>query len=487
METNEQLEKALMQITESQVKQFMKSLENLKEGDLKSLEEQVRSTINTMGCLIMETTLSAKTWEQTAVDKREGKCGHPMRLVGIRGKRLQTLMGPVTLWRAYYHCSGTQAQKEDRQVEGDHAAHGEAPADEVWGVQQHRCSVGVQQAISRLCASMRLEEAAESLSHLFPLQMSARQALHLIQPVGEAIKEQEERKQQDIFKHAKQASSQQESSGAPATAMMKRMYVEMDGVTARLRRGSVPMEEQERRRKGDVYREVKVGAVFLAEPGPRRSELAPGVFVDAAGPKSYVARRGSAGAFAPLLYALAQQQGLAEGQELVVLGDGAPWIWNLAAEHFPTAVQIVDLWHARQHVWQVANAVFGATTANGALWAEQQCQLLEDGNIEALVEAIALLPPISPPPTCTRSIAEQAIGYFITNAARMRYPVFRAQGLHVGSGIAEAACKTVVSTRLKHSGMRWTPAGLDALLALRTARLNGTFDRFWKPRFHLVA
>lgn len=138
-------------------------------------------------------------------------------------------------------------------------------------------------------------------------------------------------------------------------------------------------------------------------------------------------------------------------------------------------------------MWQIANVVFGATTAKGAEWAEQHCQLLEEGNIEALVEAIALLPSIPPPPTSTRSIPEQAMGYFITNAARMLYRVFLAQGMHVGSGIAEAACKTVVSTRMKRSGMRWTPAGLDTLLALRTARLNGSFDEFWEPRFHLVA
>ena len=334
---------------------------------------------------------------------------------------------------------------------------------------------------------MTLEEAAESLSHLFPVEMSARQALNLIQPVGEAIKKQEKERQQEVFKQAGEARSQQKSTHERKRPAIRRLYVEIDGVLARLRRGSVPMEEKERKRPGDVYREVKVGAIFLAEPGSKRSAVAPGVFVDAAGPKTYVAHRGGVGQFAPLLYALAQQHGLAQAQEIVILGDGAPWIWHLVAEHFPTAVQIVDLWHAKQHVWQVANAVFGPNTARGAAWAEPQCQLLEEGNIEALVEAIALLPPIPPPPTSTRSIPEQALGYFITNAARMRYPVFRAQGMHIGSGIAEAACKTVVSTRMKRSGMRWTPAGLDALLALRTARLNGTFDAFWKPRFHLVA
>jgi hypothetical protein len=175
METNKDLETVLMQAAEKQVKHLLEKLETLEEGDLKSLEEQVRETINTMGCLMMENVLRMKVREETACSKQEGNCGHTMRLVEIRGKRLQTLMGSVTLWRGYYHCAGSQTESSERP----HAAHGEAPADEVWGVQQHRCSVGVQQAISRLCASLTLEEAAETLISLFPLDMSARQALNL--------------------------------------------------------------------------------------------------------------------------------------------------------------------------------------------------------------------------------------------------------------------------------------------------------------------
>ena len=75
---------------------------------------------------------------------------------------------------------------------------------------------------------------------------------------------------------------------------------------------------------------------------------------------------------------------------------------------------------------------------------------------------------------------ERAVDHFTTHAQRMRYPLFRAQRMHIGSGIAEAACKTIVSTRAKRSGMRWTPEGLDALLPVRTAVLNDTYDSFWE-------
>ena len=160
---------------------------------------------------------------------------------------------------------------------------------------------------------------------------------------------------------------------------------------------------------------------------------------------------------------------------------------DLASEQFPGAVQIVDLYHAQEHVWDVAHAVFGRTTAQGISWAKQACDLLVHGKIEELVALIGELPPIAPPPGKSKSVPEQAQGYFTTNAERMRYPAFRAQGMHVGSGIAEAACKRVVTTRFKQTGMRWTPDGLDAILPLRTAKLNRTYDQFWQTQSQLVA
>jgi hypothetical protein len=200
-----------------------------------------------------------------------------------------------------------------------------------------------------------------------------------------------------------------------------------------------------------------------------------------------VARRTTAQTFGPYLYALAQHCGIERAKQVVILGDGAAWIWRLVAEHFPQAVQIVDLWHAREHVWKVAHAVFGRGTPQEAAWAACACELLSEGKIEALVTMIEQLPAIPPEPEAARSVPEIEADYFRSNVQRMRYPIFRAQGMQIGSGIAEAACKTVVSTRAKRAGMRWTPDGLDAVLALRTAVLNGTYRDLWKERFHLIA
>jgi hypothetical protein len=320
--------------------------------------------------------------------------------------------------------------------------------------------------------------------------MSARQALSLMHPVGKVLATQEEQAASALWQKAAQAKTQPEQAGAVGQEaedqqqVITRMYIELDGVLARMRRGSVAMEEKEQQRPGDVYREVKVGVVFQASRGRERSGLAPDIWVDepADGTLRYVAQRTALGNFARVLYTLAVQQGLQRAKQVVVLGDGALWIWRLVEEHFPGAVQIVDLWHAQEHVWEVAQAVYGRSTPEGIAWAKQGCSWLVHGQIEALVTSIAALPPIAPPPGQSRSVPEQAVGYFTTNAERMRYPHFRAQGMHVGSGMAEAACKTVVSTRAKRAGMRWTPEGLDALLPLRTAVLNRTYDAFWKNR-----
>ena len=128
-----------------------------------------------------------------------------------------------------------------------------------------------------------------------------------------------------------------------------------------LRRGIVDMEAHEQARKGDVYREIKVGVTFEAERGGHRSELAPEVWIDTPKPGSqrYVARRTAKGDFDQLLYGLACQSGLSQAKQVVILGDGAPWIWKQAEKHFPGAVRLASQ-HAQEH--EVTGPVFGKET-----------------------------------------------------------------------------------------------------------------------------
>jgi hypothetical protein len=176
----------------------------------------------------------------------------------VTPKQVLTLLGKITIRRAYYQClDPAEEQEHDGELP---CTHGEAPADVLWGIEQRRSSAGVQQAVSYLGALLPLEEAAAAFSRLFPLHMSARQALYLMQPVGEALAAVEHEQVNALWQEAAQARTMPGSPVGPPDEGIERLYIQLDGVLARLRRGSVPMEQDEQQRAGDVYREIKVGA-----------------------------------------------------------------------------------------------------------------------------------------------------------------------------------------------------------------------------------
>jgi hypothetical protein len=176
----------------------------------------------------------------------------------------------------------------------------------------------------------------------------------------------------------------------------------------------------------------------------------------------------------------AWKRGWSRAAKKVVMGDGAEWIWNLAEQHFPGAVQIVDLFHARQHLWELARKLHPNDEANQKLWIRaHQKRLLDKGKIAKLVSALRSI--VSTNPEVVEKIRTEA-DYFERNAARMRYPQFRHQHLFVGSGVIEAGCKTVIGTRLKQSGMFWTVRGANAIVVLRCCQLNARFEDYWEAR-----
>ena len=180
--------------------------------------------------------------------------------------------------------------------------------------------------MSYLAASLTLEEAAAVFQAVLPLKMSARQVLNLLQPVGETLIKQEDERKERLFRDAGEKQTSASKKEEEPQKEIGRLYIELDGVLARMRRGSVFMEEKEKKRAGDIYREMKVGAIFAAARGRTRSQLATGTFVDTAEAIRYVARRTTAETFGPYLYALAQHCGIERAKQVVVLGDGAAWM-----------------------------------------------------------------------------------------------------------------------------------------------------------------
>jgi len=253
------------------------------------------------------------------------------------------------------------------------------------------------------------------------------------------------------------------------------LYVQMDGT-------GVPVVKKEtvgRKGKTDGQpahtREVKLGCVFTQNGWDEE-----GYALRDPDSTTYTGAIETAEAFGKRLYTEAWNRGWNRAVTKVVIGDGAEWIWNLADQHFPGAVQIVDLFHAREHLWDLSRRLYPNDSSHQNAWMKvHQKRWLDQGKIEKLVAALRSL---SSTHAEVRDKLRTEADYFERNAARMRYPNFRRQHLFVGSGVIEAACKTVIGSRLKQSGMFWTLRGANSIIALRCCHLNGRFEDYWETR-----
>jgi hypothetical protein len=237
--------------------------------------------------------------------------------------------------------------------------------------------------------------------------------------------------------------------GTPAPT---RLYLEADGTSIHL---------------CDGWHEVKVGGVFQTERTGKRQER---------GATQFVAGLENADQFFWRLHSLACAQGAHLCPELIAIGDGAEWIRNGMSAHFPEAVQIVDWYHAKEHLWTVARLCYGDADQRKAEWAVRAEAMLWEGDVEGVLRSMARLRPRSAE---AREAVRTNRGYFSTNKDRMRYGEFRRKDYYIGSGVVEAACKQVVTLRCKRSSMRWSRRGAQAILRLRCSLLSGKFQQDW--------
>jgi hypothetical protein len=225
---------------------------------------------------------------------------------------------------------------------------------------------------------------------------------------------------------------------------------------------------------GEGWKEVKVGCVFeyatleflSAEYEDRVKSTA----------QSYVACLGEPLPFGKVLSAEAEQRGYDKAVNQVKLGDGAKWIWNLNSQCFPTGTEIVDWYHAVEHLSRASELCFSKESEQKA-WFKEVKEDLWQGQGE---KVIAKMKDLLVSNASQKSSLETEIGYFEHNVRRMRYQEFREEGYPIGSGIIESGCKQVVSQRLKGSGMRWSRAGAEHILALRTEFLSNRWLQAWQ-------
>ncbi len=194
------------------------------------------------------------------------------------------------------------------------------------------------------------------------------------------------------------------------------------------------------------------------------------------GSSTYLATFEPAERFSQLVDAEARRRGCQHIRQPVIVGDGAVWIWNIADQLFPAATQIVDLYHAREHVHGLATLATRLLRGSQPDWLAARLAELDAGDIPALLNAGRDL-------RFTASLArerDKALHYFETNAHRMRHKHFRALGMFVGSGTVEAGCKAIIGQRLKLSGMRWNIPGATGLATLRCQQASNRWEQIWQ-------
>jgi len=410
----------------------------------------VRRSVHEVGGHLVERLLNT---DQGGYQGARVPCseGHEAAFVADRHKAVVTVLGPVQVERAYYHCAT--------------CGRGVIPKDQVLDIVGSSLSPGVRRMIGRVGGEEAFAEGRRDLEELAGVVVKTKQVERVAEGLGEQIEARARAERQAVL-----AGKLVPLGGEGA---VEKFYIALDATGVPV----VPKETAGRAGKGQdgqaKTRDAKLGCVFTqsrldAKKQPVRDPHS----------TSYVAAIETAEEFGQRIYAEAVRRGLRQARQVIVLGDGAPWIWALAEEHFPGAVQIVDLYHAREHLGELAKTLYGRTGKATATWRVARYKALEQGKVEAVVAAMKRTRPRDP---VGREEVRKQIAYFQTNAERMRYAKFHRRGLFVGSGVVEAACKTL-GQRLKQSGMRWTVRGANAIIALRCCQVSNRWEEFWETR-----
>jgi hypothetical protein len=368
-------------------------------------------------------------------------CAGLLRLVDrARPRQLQGLVGDATVQRPTYVCS--------------RCGQGHAPLDTEWGLGQGALTPALARVACRAGIETSFAEASDLLAETLGVAVPADTVRRVTERVG-AVAETE---QQTAIAQAQQGRVQPDAAGAAV------LVVEVDGVQVHL---------------DDAWHEMKVGRVAPLGPALQTDKRSGRTFLRL-GPSVCCAGLEAAEEFWYRVYVQACRGGLGQTtRRVVVLGDGAEWIWKRAAQFVGRpgveVLEIVDMHHAYDHLWTVGRAVFDVEAVVTA-WVEPLKDALYTQGACAVLAALDALEPSA----AAADVLRTTRAYFADNAARMDYPRFVAQQLPVGSGAIESLCKSLIEEREKGAGMRWTGAGAQAVASLRALHRSGDWAAFWQ-------
>jgi hypothetical protein len=418
--------------------------------DLEAVEMALRLALHQVGASALSALLQYPEPDQ---DHRHlaCPCGHVAHYVGLRAKTLVTALGPVELRRAYYLCAD--------------CGEGQFPVDKELDVSHTRKSPGIRRMLAALGYDAPFKRCSQQMKLLAGVEITGKEVERTAEAIGEDIAAREQQEiQRALQLHLPVAVGEK----------IPILYAQMDAT-------GVPVVKKETagrpgRTEGQQAhtRDAKLGCIFTQTTWDEE-----GYAIRDPDSTTYTGAIETAEEFGKRLYLEAWKRGWGRAEKQVVMGDGAEWIWNITEEHFPGAIQIVDLYHARQHLWDLARKLHPQDPAEQKRWMMIHQDLLDEGKIEKLVSSLHSIS--SSDPELTKTTANQA-EYFAENAERMRYPEFRRQHLFLGSGVIEAGCKTLIGSRYKRSGMFWTVRGANAILALRCCHFNHRFEDYWEGR-----
>lgn len=378
-------------------------------------------------------------------------CGHQAHSRELRSKPVLTAVGQIAISRPYYLCP--------------HCHSGQFPADRELDIENTEVSPGVRRMQAVVGQESSFDRGRQQMQLLAGLEVTTKSVERHAEAVGDDIV----RRQQDAIQRAMQLD-------LPLIIgeTVPVLYVQIDGTGVPV----VKTETEDRKGKVDGLlahtREVKLGCVFTQTKWDQE-----GYPLRDPDSTTYVGAIETAEQFGKCIYLEAWKRGWSRALKKVVMGDGAEYIWNIADQYFPQATQIVDIYHAREHLWDLARKLYPNEEVRQKRWTMRQQDRLDNGKIEKLVVSLRSID--TPQAELAEAIRIEAT-YFEKNADRMRYPDFRRQHLFIGTGVMEAGCKTVIGSRLKQSGMFWTVRGANAIIALRCCCLSGRFEEYWESR-----
>ena len=431
------------------MKRFLERVGRERELDLESLEFGLRQAVLSAGARLLENMLAGIGSGRREQALRCG-CGERMQSAGRKSKRIKTVLGDVGFHRSLYVCKA--------------CGQGRFPGDHILDIAETMFSPGVRRLMARAGQRGTFRAGREDLSEFAEIQVGIKDVERVAEQTGREVEHWQSRE--------RQAWREEKNSRPPSSIPL--MYISYDGTGVPM----VPWETAGRKGKQadgrSKTREVKLGCVFTQtgvddQGRPVRDEAS----------TTFVGAIETAEVFGARIYGEALRRGLQQARQTVVIADGARYNWEIAALHFPDATQIVDLYHARQHLHALVTILVPDSGKKQNRLFHRWREILDKDGLEFILRsAQRRLPPAGE----QRSAAEKEIGYFRNNAERMRYGYFRSQGFFVGSGVVEAGCKTVVGQRLKQSGMEWTVEGANAIIALRCCHLSNRMAEFWEQR-----